>query len=190
MEFALRRDVGRRRQLDVQRAQQAGLAYLGGRVGRQVDVAVEPHRHQRVPALALDLGDVADRHVTDADPGILLDVGDVGQLGLDLVGAGAAPLGPGKRQRVHASPAAAGCDGHGKSATTPAAARCQWVRIMIHLRARTMIPDSPWSGFVAIDSGGSAGAGLGGRGRRRTRFGRRRRAAAGVRPAEGACGGT
>ena len=52
------RHVGRRRQLDVQRTEQAGLTDLGGRVGGQVDVAVELHGHQRMPALSLDLGDV------------------------------------------------------------------------------------------------------------------------------------
>ena len=61
-------NVGGRRQLDVQRAQQAGLAERGGRVGGQVDVAVDRHRDQRVPALAFDLGDVADGDVADPHP--------------------------------------------------------------------------------------------------------------------------
>ena len=32
------------------------------------------HGDQRVPALPFDLGDVADGHVVDPDPGVLLDV--------------------------------------------------------------------------------------------------------------------
>ena len=51
-----------------------------------------------MPALAFDLGDVADRDVADADPGVSLDVVDVGQLRLDGVGARAAALGARQRQ--------------------------------------------------------------------------------------------
>ena len=56
---------------------------LGRRVGGQLDVAVELHRHQRVPALALDLGDVADGDVADPDARVRLDVVHVGHLRLD-----------------------------------------------------------------------------------------------------------
>ena len=102
---ALRGDVGGRRQFDVQGTQQAGLAERGRRVRGQLDVAVELHRHQRMPALALDLGDVADVDVTDADARVRLDVVDVGHLRLDRERARPRALGAGQRQRVQPSPA-------------------------------------------------------------------------------------
>ena len=54
-------------------------------VRRQMDVAVDPHGHQGMPVLHLDLGDVADVDVGDPDPGVLLDDDHVGQLRLDGV---------------------------------------------------------------------------------------------------------
>ena len=63
--------------------EQAGLADLGRRVGGQLDITVELHRDQRVPALAFDLGDGADVDVADPDAGVRLDVVHVGHLGLD-----------------------------------------------------------------------------------------------------------
>ena len=87
MQLALRWSVCRRRQLDVLRTQQAGLAELGGGVGGQVDVAIEAHRHQRMPALAFDLRHIADRHVGDPHPRVLLEIIDIGHLRLDHEGA-------------------------------------------------------------------------------------------------------
>ncbi len=67
----------------MQGTEQAGLAQLDRRVGRQVDVTVDRHGQQRMPPLHVDLRHVADGDVTHADPRIGLQVGDVGQLGLD-----------------------------------------------------------------------------------------------------------
>ena len=49
VQLALWCDAGRRRQFDVQRAEQAALADRCGGVGRQLDVAVDAHRQQRMP---------------------------------------------------------------------------------------------------------------------------------------------
>ena len=67
----------------MQGTEQAGLAQLDRRVGRQVHVAVDRHRQQRMPPLHVDLGHVADRDVPNADTGIGLQVGDIGQFGLN-----------------------------------------------------------------------------------------------------------
>ncbi len=94
-ELSLRRLVFRRRQLDVHGAQQAGLADLGGAVRRQVNIAVDPHGHQGMPVLDLDLGDVADVDVGNPHPGIRLNDDHIGQLSLNRVRALALPWVPG-----------------------------------------------------------------------------------------------
>ena len=48
---ALGRLIGRRRQFDVQRAQQAGLTDFRGDVRRKLYISVEAHRDERMPAL-------------------------------------------------------------------------------------------------------------------------------------------
>ncbi len=70
-------------------------------------VAVELHRDQRMPALALDLGDGADVHVADAHPGVLLDVVHVGHLRLNGEPAWARALHARQWKRVQPSPVAA-----------------------------------------------------------------------------------
>jgi len=68
-----------------------------------------------MPVLPLDFGDIADRDVTDPDPGVLFDVGDVGQLGLDGLGARTAAVGARQRDRVQSPPATAGQASHGEN---------------------------------------------------------------------------
>ena len=74
----------------------------------RLDVAVEPHGDQGVPALPLDLGDLADLHVADPNARVRFDVVDIGHLRLDGERAGAATLGPRQRQRVQPLPLATG----------------------------------------------------------------------------------
>ena len=104
---AVRRHVGRWCQLDMQRAQQAGQTDCRSGVLGKDDIAVQAHRHERVPALALDLRQCADVDVADADSRVGLDVVDVGQLGLDHERAVATALGAGHRQGVQPAPVAA-----------------------------------------------------------------------------------
>ena len=59
-------------------AQQAGLSDLGGAVGGQVHVAVDPHRHQACQSRTSIPGDVADVDVGHPHPGVLLDGDHVG----------------------------------------------------------------------------------------------------------------
>ena len=86
------------------RAEQAGLADLGGAVGRQMDIAVDAHGDKGVPVLHLDLGDVADVDVGDAHPGVLLDGHHIGQLRLDGVRTVAAAFGSRQGQRIEPAP--------------------------------------------------------------------------------------
>ena len=108
-----------RRQFYVHRTQQAGLTERGRRVGRKVDVAVELHGDQRMPALQFDVGHVADGDIVDPDPGILFKVLHVGHLRLDGVGARAAAFGARQRERVRAVETAAGQRGRDQQRHEP-----------------------------------------------------------------------
>ena len=115
-----------------------------------------------MPALALDLGHVADGDVTDPDPGVLFDVVHVGHLRLDGERAGAA-LGARQRKRVqprqspHPDTAAA-------STSRPAAAPQPDSSPAHHDPAPggTIRPCRPSAGLVAIGASAASGGVSGG----------------------------
>src|ERR1700756_1507068 len=71
-----------------------------------------------MPALAFDLGHVADKHIVELDPGILFEVLDIRHLCLDGVGPWADTHSARQRKRVCAAEApkgaAAGHRSHGQ----------------------------------------------------------------------------
>src|ERR1700694_4696931 len=143
-------------------AQQAGLPHFGGGVRREVDVAGKAHGDQRVPALAFDLGDRADVDVTDADAGILLHRGDVGQLGLYLERTGTAARGARQRQRVQALPAASRQTGEDKQRNGGGGGASPPVPAHAPAPGGTIKPGSPRLGSVATDAGGAPSADVAG----------------------------
>ncbi len=104
----------RRRQLDVLRAEQAGLTDFCRRVGRQLNLGIQRHRHQSVPALNLDVRNASHCHVIHPDGRILRQRSHVRHLDLNLVCAFAPPaLSAWHRHRVETVPfTTAGAESH------------------------------------------------------------------------------
>ncbi|BCZ21797.1 hypothetical protein MTY59_16520 [Mycobacterium senriense] len=78
------------------RTEQAGLTKGSGRIGGQVDIAVDRHGDQCIPTLKFYVGNVADRHIVDPDPRILLQILHIGHLRSDGIRARTAAFGPGQ----------------------------------------------------------------------------------------------
>ena len=94
----------RRRQLDVLRAEQAGLTDFCRRVGRQLNLGIQRHRHQSVPTLNLDVRNASHCHVIHPDGRILRQRSHVRHLDLNLVCAFAPALSAWHRHRVETVP--------------------------------------------------------------------------------------